>query len=402
MSSPTSPAHIGGTAWAHGGCSQAHTAVQPLADGVAASSAVPVKKSDALEVLAVPSVRLWRLPSSLKDSAGKAPRSVAPSSSPLANTWMSPANSTRHRTTAKLGYCAEASLATAALRMPSETAPGRRTLAPVALKERLYPRSPPCPKTDCPAPEQSTHLHARTCAQGLDTRVASPDAWGCSLWPMGLQRLACRVAARDRAVGAHAARRGGGVELGARQRRRPRRLQHRPELHAGRVARAAVHGRGGLQASRHRRTRCAVRALGAKAHRRAPALGRVPLERRPPGTVGAQCEVVARRAPAMSEHGWSRGRGLQDRVTIKVTLRLRVGLEVGGSRSGREGSDLKLAAAAGRAVWHSAWRLRPDACALPARRADPLSGGRAPPVRRALTRCSSRTWCPSSGRARRS
>ena len=67
-----------------------------------------------------------------------------------------------------------------------------------------------------------------------------------------------------------------------------------------------------------------------------------------------------------------------------------------------EGSDLKLAAAAGRAVWHSAWRLRPDACALPARRADPLSGGRAPPVRRALTRCSSRTWCPSSGRARRS
>ena len=305
MSSPTSPAHIGGTAWAHGGCSQAHTAVQPLADGVAASSAVPVKKSDALEVLAVPSVRLWRLPSSLKDSAGKAPRSVAPSSSPLANTWMSPANSTRHRTTAKLGYWAEASLATAALRMPSESAPGRRTLAPVALKERLYPRSPPCPKTDCPAPEQSTHLHARTCAQGLDTRVASPDTWGCSLWRMGLQRLACRVAARVRAVGAHAARRGGGVELGARQRRRPRRLQHHPELHAGRVARAAMHGRGGLQASRHRRTRCAVRALGAKAHRRAPALGRVPLERRPPGTVGAQCEVVARRAPAMSEHGWS-------------------------------------------------------------------------------------------------
>ena len=194
MSSPTSPAHIGGIAWAHGGCSQAHTAVQPLADGVAASSAVPVKKSDALEVLAVPSVRLWRLPSSLKDSAGKAPRSVAPSSSPLANTWMSPANSTRHRTTAKLGYWAEASLATAALRMPSESAPGRRTLAPVALKERLYPTSPPCPKTDCPAPEQSTHLHARTCAQGLETRVASPDTWGCSLWAVGLQRLACRVA----------------------------------------------------------------------------------------------------------------------------------------------------------------------------------------------------------------
>ena len=187
MSSPTSPAHIGGTAWAHGGCSQAHTAVQPLADGVAASSAVPVKKSDALEVLAVPSVRLWRLPSSLKDSAGKAPRSVAPSSSPLANTWMSPANSTRHRTTAKLGYWAEASLATAALRMPSESAPGRRTLAPVALKERLYPRSPPCPKTDCPAPEQSTHLHARTCAQGLEP--------GLHPGYMGLQPLAYGAAA---------------------------------------------------------------------------------------------------------------------------------------------------------------------------------------------------------------
>ena len=78
--------------------------------------------------------------------------------------------------------------------MPSESAPGRRTLAPVALKERLYPRSPPCPKTDCPAPEQSMHLHARTCAQGLETRVASPDTWGCSLWAVGLQRLACRVA----------------------------------------------------------------------------------------------------------------------------------------------------------------------------------------------------------------
>ena len=50
-----------------------------------------------------------------------------------------------------------------------------------------------------------------------------------------------------------------------------------------------VHGRGGLQASRHRRTRCAVRALGAKAHRRAPALGRVPLD----PAIGRACEAGA-------------------------------------------------------------------------------------------------------------
>ena len=127
-----------------------------------------------------------------------------------------------------------------------------------------------------------------------------------------LQPVTYRVAARARAVGAHAARGGGRVELaghmelGARQRRRPRWLHHHPELHAGRIARIAVHGRGGLQASGHRRTPPprAVRPVGAKPHRRAPALGRVPLERRPPGTLRAECEVVARRTPAMSEHGW--------------------------------------------------------------------------------------------------